>query len=76
VCDAAGYAPFGYGYRRCAGELFTVSFMKELLRRIWKGGLEIVTLDLENPAKLPVSSGTVIDDNIAFRRPQSATPTR
>jgi hypothetical protein len=49
--------------------------MKELLRRIWKGGLEIVTLDLENPAKLAVSSGTVIDDNIAFRRPQSATPT-
>ena len=25
VCDTAGYAPFGFGYRRCAGELFTVA---------------------------------------------------
>jgi hypothetical protein len=74
VCDAAGYAPFGYGYRRCAGELLTVSFIKELLRRVWKGGIELVTLDLENPEKLPVGPGTVIDDNIAFRRAQSATP--
>jgi cytochrome P450 len=76
VCDAAGYAPFGLGYRRCAGELLTVSFMKELLRRIWNGGLEIVTLDLQNPAKLPVGPGTVIDDNIGFRRAQCAIPNR
>ncbi|MEL7227379.1 MAG: hypothetical protein AAGL17_21750, partial [Cyanobacteria bacterium J06576_12] len=24
VCDYAGYAPFGFGYRRCPGELLTV----------------------------------------------------
>ena len=28
VCDAAGYAPFGFGYRRCAGEFLTVGFFK------------------------------------------------
>jgi hypothetical protein len=35
VADTAGYAPFGFGYRRCPGELMTVEFMKEFLRRVW-----------------------------------------
>ena len=68
MCDAAGYAPFGFGYRRCAGELLTVAFVEELLRTVWQGGIELVTLDLEHPEKLPVGPGTVINDNIAFRR--------
>jgi hypothetical protein len=29
VCDDAGYAPFGFGYRRCPGEFLTVDFVKD-----------------------------------------------
>jgi hypothetical protein len=38
VVDTAGYAPFGFGYRRCAGEHITVEFIKELLRKVWREG--------------------------------------
>jgi cytochrome P450 len=70
VCDAAGYAPFGFGYRRCGGEHVTVEFVKEFLRTVWRDGIEFVRLDLEQPAKIPVSPRTVIDDNIGFQRAQ------
>jgi hypothetical protein len=68
VCDAAGYAPFGFGYRRCGGEYLAVEFIKDMLRKAWKDRISFVKLDLETPEKLPVGPGTVIDDNIAFRR--------
>ena len=68
VCDTAGYAPFGFGYRRCAGELLTVEFFKELLRKAWADRLSFVKLDLESPERLPVGPGTVIDDDISFAR--------
>ena len=68
VCDTAGYAPFGFGYRRCAGEQLTVEFLKELLRTVWREGIEFVTLDLEQPEKVPAAPRLVIDDNIGFRR--------
>jgi len=75
VCDTAGYAPFGFGYRRCAGELFTVAIIKEFLRRAWTGGFRFVTLDLANPERLAVGPGTVVDDVIAFtRQDMGATP--
>ena len=62
----AGYAPFGFGYRRCAGELFTVAIIKEFLRRAWTGEFRFVTLDLANPERLAVGPGTVVDDVLAF----------
>ena len=68
VCDTAGYAPFGFGYRRCAGEQLTVEFLKEFLRTAWREKVSFVKLDLEHPEKLPVSPLTVIDDDIAFAR--------
>ncbi|GAA5703444.1 hypothetical protein [Streptomyces avermitilis] len=68
VCDAAGYAPFGFGYRRCGGEQLTTEFVKEFLRTVWSRGIEFTTLDLERSEKLPVSPRTVIDDNIGFRQ--------
>jgi len=68
VCEAAGYAPFGFGYHRCAGEQFTVEFVKEMLRKTWNSRISFVTLDLETPERLPVGPGTVINDNIAFTR--------
>ncbi|WP_037684904.1 hypothetical protein [Streptomyces durhamensis] len=68
VCDTAGYAPFGFGYRRCGGEQLTTEFVKEFLRTVWSRGIEFTALDLEHSEKLPVSPRTVIDDNIGFRQ--------
>jgi hypothetical protein len=68
VCDTAGYALFGFGYRRCAGEHLTVEFIKEFLKAGGRDGISFVKLDLAHPEKLPVGPGTVIDDDIAFQR--------
>jgi cytochrome P450 len=68
VVDTAGYAPFGFGYRRCAGERFTVEVIKDFLRTVWQDRIEFVTLDLETPEQLPLGPGTIISDTIAFRR--------
>lgn len=70
--DTAGYAPFGFGYRRCAGEYLTMEFLKEFLRAVWSRQLTFVTLDLAAPAKVPVNPGTVLNDDIAFRRAAQA----
>ena len=71
VCDTAGYAPFGFGYRRCGGEQLTVEFFKDLLRTVWAAGIEFITLDAEHPERLPVAPRAVIDDNLGFRRHRS-----
>ena len=68
VCDTAGYAPFGFGYRRCPGELLTVAFVKDFLRMAWNGGFRFFPLDLDQPERLAVGPGTVVDDIIAFAR--------
>jgi hypothetical protein len=68
VPDTAGYAPFGFGYRRCAGELLTVDFFKDVLRTAWNQKLSFVTLDLAQPEQIPVAPRLVIDDNISFQR--------
>jgi hypothetical protein len=67
VVDTAGYAPFGFGYRRCAGELLTVEFVKEFLRTVWKNEIAFVRLGVATPEKLPVGPGTLIPDNIGFK---------
>jgi cytochrome P450 len=68
VIDTAGYAPFGFGYRRCAGEHLTMEFIKEFLRTVWNNKLAFVKLDTANPAQLPVGPATVLLDNITFKR--------
>jgi cytochrome P450 len=74
VCDAAGYAPFGFGYRRCPGEIVTVEFIKAFLRKAWTEGIRFTTLDLDHPERVAVGPGAVFDDVIAFTRTQpSAT---
>jgi cytochrome P450 len=67
ICEAGGYAPFGFGYRRCAGEQLTVEFIKEGLRQAWKDKISFVKLDLKAPEILPVGPGTVINDDIGFK---------
>ncbi len=66
LCDTAGFAPFGFGYRRCAGEYITIEFIKEFLRAVWHGQISFVKLDLAAPGKVPVNPGTVLNDDIAF----------
>ncbi|MDJ0737060.1 MAG: hypothetical protein QNJ47_23830 [Nostocaceae cyanobacterium] len=66
VCDYAGYAPFGFGYRRCPGEQLTVELLKDFLRKVWRDKIEFKNLGLENPEKVPVGPVAVVDDNIGF----------
>ena len=64
--DTAGYAPFGFGYRRCPGELFTIGFVRDFLKKAHAAGVEFRKLDTDKPAKLPVGPLTVIEDRYAF----------
>lgn len=73
VLDYAGYAPFGFGYRRCAGELLTIDFFKDMLRKVWQDKLTFSTLDLPHAETLPVGPRTLLQDNIGFARPRSGS---
>lgn len=68
VCDYAGYAPFGFGYRRCPGEQFTVELIKDFLRKVWRDNIEFTFLEIPEPQKVPVGPTVVVDDNIGFTR--------
>jgi hypothetical protein len=68
VCDHAGYAPFGFGYRRCPGEQLNIEVFGDFLRKVWAEKIEFELLDVARPAKVPIGPVTVIDDAIGFRR--------
>lgn len=68
VCDYAGFAPFGFGYRRCPGEQLTIQVFEDLLRKVWKADIEFHKLDIANPEPLPIGPTTVIGDNVGFSR--------
>jgi cytochrome P450 len=68
VCDYAGFAPFGFGYRRCPGEQLTVNFLEDFLRKVWKERIDFVKLNIPNPEPLPIGPNTVIGDNVGFIR--------
>jgi cytochrome P450 len=68
VCDYAGFAPFGFGYRRCPGEQLTIQVFEDFLRKVWKDKIEFVKLDLPSPGQVPIGPNAVIDDDIGFTR--------
>jgi cytochrome P450 len=68
LCDYAGYAPFGFGYRRCPGEQLTVHVFRDFLRKVWETKTEFRKLDVVDAEQLPIGPGKVIDDNIGFTR--------
>jgi cytochrome P450 len=68
VCDYAGYAPFGFGYRRCPGELLTIELFKDFLRKVWYDKIQFKQLSLTDPKEVPVGPTTVVLDNIGFTR--------
>jgi hypothetical protein len=68
VCDYAGFAPFGFGYRRCPGEQLTIMVMEDFLRKVWHDKIVFEKLNLPNPGRVPIGPTEVIDDNIGFSR--------
>lgn len=65
VLEHAGYAPFGFGYRRCPGELLTVEVIKEFLNTVIEKGVEFKRLPGKHE-KVPVAPGTIVEDSIGF----------
>lgn len=70
VCDYAGFAPFGFGYRRCPGEQLTLMAFEDLLRKVAKDRLEFVKIANPGAEKLPIGPNTVITDDLGFTRPK------
>ena len=68
VCDYAGFAPFGFGYRRCPGELLTIEVFSDFLRKVWRDKIEFGKLGLPNPEMVPTGPASVVADDMSFRR--------
>jgi hypothetical protein len=68
VCDYAGFAPFGFGYRRCAGEQLTIEVFADFLRKVWNDKIEFSKLGLPNPEMVPTGPASVVEDDMSFRR--------
>ncbi len=66
VCDYAGFAPFGFGYRRCPGEQLTIQVFEDFLRKVWRDKIVFRSLNLPNPGRVPIGPTAVIEDNIGF----------
>jgi hypothetical protein len=66
VCDYAGFAPFGFGYRRCPGEQLTIRVFEDFLRKVWRDKITFQKLNLPNPGQVPIGPNAVIDDDIGF----------
>ena len=68
VCDYAGFAPFGFGYRRCPGEQLTINVFEDFLRKVWRDKIVFRKLNLPNPGEVPIGPNAVIQDDIGFSR--------
>jgi cytochrome P450 len=66
VCDYAGFAPFGFGYRRCPAEQFTIQVFEDFLRKAWKGRIEFQKLRIANPQLLAIGPAMVVGDDVGF----------
>lgn len=69
VCDYAGFAPFGFGYRRCPGEQLTINVFEDFLRKVWRDKIAFRKLNLPNPGEVPIGPNAVIVDDLGFTRP-------
>ena len=68
VCDFAGFAPFGFGYRRCPGKQLTIQVFEDFLRKVWRDKIVFRKLNLANPGQAPIAPNAVIQDDIRFSR--------
>jgi hypothetical protein len=62
LCDYAGFASFGFSYRRCPGEQLTIQVFEDFLRKVWRDKIVSRKLDLTNPGRVPIGPKAVIDD--------------
>ena len=60
VCDYAGFAPFGFSYRRCPGEQLTIQVFEDFLRKVWRDKIVFRKLALTNPGRVPIGPNAVI----------------
>lgn len=68
LCDDAGYAPLGFGYRRCAGEFVNMGFFEDLLRKVWRDKITFTHGAIDHAEMVPVAPRTVVADDISFTR--------
>ena len=68
VCDYAGFAPFGFGYRRCPGEQLTIQVFEDFLRKVWRDKIVFNELNLATAGQVPVGPNAVIADDLGFSR--------
>jgi hypothetical protein len=68
VCDYAGFAAFGFGYRRCPGEQLTIQVFSDFLRKVWRDKIEFSKLGLPNPEMVPTGPNSVVADDMSFHR--------
>jgi hypothetical protein len=68
VCDYAGFAPFGFGYRRCPGEQLTIQVFEDFLRKVWRDKIVFRRLNLANPGQVPIGPTAVVEDDLGFDR--------
>lgn len=68
VCDYAGFAPFGFGYRRCPGEQLTINVFEDFLRKVWRDKIVFRKLNQPNPGRVPIGPNAVIEDDLGFAR--------
>lgn len=66
VIETAGFSPFGFGYRRCPGEILTINVFKTFLRHVWEHSIEFHKLDQPFLNSMPIAPGTYITDNIGM----------
>jgi cytochrome P450 len=69
VCEQAGFAPFGFGYRRCPGEQFTIKVFEDFLRKVWADKIDFNKLDVPDPDQVPIGPGHVVPDDLGFSCP-------
>jgi hypothetical protein len=67
VCDYAGFAPFGFGYRR-PGEQLTIQVFEEFLRKVWRDKIVFRKLNLADAGRVPIGPTAVIEDDLGFTR--------
>ena len=66
VCDYVGFAPFGFGYRRCPAEQLTIKVFEDFLRKVSKSQIEFKKLDIANSESLPIGPTSVTSDDFGF----------
>jgi hypothetical protein len=66
VCEQAGFAPFGFGYRRCPGERFTIKVFEDFVSKVWRDKIAFEKLDIPDPERVPIGPGHVTTDDVGF----------